>query len=575
MVSGNVHILGFSLTGFGDPESYGALLQTVLRQAGYTGFVREVSYGGLSVNALAGLMESATAAVEAGDWIALELATSFMSLQGYTVDQALPYVFAITKHLLDRGHSKIVFLNLYRADLDDRDCVVQAIEAVSEFFGLPVCDLKSPFRRVSNLKAITTDGIHPSLGARRQIAEALARFLLAAVDPSPRHRDAVGPAYRYVDLSEVDPRFDVHSYSARGKCLKAAVVPAGFTMTHRFTREECVEGYCFLYGPETGYVNLQVQGSDAITLATFDEHSYYRRIGYRPVGQRGTSVSVTARHETRDVALVRETTLPRESRRELVCGVVLKAEGRTLPSGLRPATSSRSNSQSKEHSAMADPKNMQAASFDSVAYWRARHEQYLSDLQGVGNVSLDANDNQRIYKAIDAYVETLVRAIAVRSGGRVLDLGCGIGMLADAFLRSGLDYTGVDVSDAALTIARERHPRGRFEVADIAQLPMQGTFDLIVERTVFIHLVEQSRWQSVLAEVKRLLADSGVFILIDNIPTQNNDAPQDATHVRFRRRADYETEFARLGLAFDPELRDRVAAAISLSPHTHFVTHSR
>jgi SAM-dependent methyltransferase len=211
--------------------------------------------------------------------------------------------------------------------------------------------------------------------------------------------------------------------------------------------------------------------------------------------------------------------------------------------------------------------------FDPVAYWRARHDQYLSDSTGVGNVALDAVQNERIYAAIEQYVGAIAGSLKARGARRVLDLGCGIGMLAGAFVRHDLEYIGVDVSATAIEIASAKHPRARFTVGDIASLPFSDTFDIVIERTVFIHLIDESIWQSALRQVKRSLAPEGVFILIDQLPLDAASAPSAAAHVKFRLREQYEREFAAIGLRFDPSLRAEVARHVALSEHTHMITH--
>lgn len=211
--------------------------------------------------------------------------------------------------------------------------------------------------------------------------------------------------------------------------------------------------------------------------------------------------------------------------------------------------------------------------FDSLAYWQARHEQYLLNPQGVGNAVLDVAENERIYQAIDAYVANIVIKLDRHNPIRVLDLGCGIGMLASAFLRTGCEYTGVDISDKAVEIARGKYPAGRFCVANIADLPLAGPFDIIIERTVFIHLVEDDYWRSVVREVCRLLSSDGVFILMDQLPATAAEAPAGASHVKFRLYSEYTKALHHVGLQFEVSLRDRVAEVMALSPHTHFVTH--
>lgn len=53
-------------------------------------------------------------------------------------------------------------------------------------------------------------------------------------------------------------------------------------------------------------------------------------------------------------------------------------------------------------------------------------------------------------------------------GDRVLDLACADGSAAPALLELGLAYTGVDLSEGMIEVARRRHgDRARFELADM------------------------------------------------------------------------------------------------------------
>jgi SAM-dependent methyltransferase len=212
--------------------------------------------------------------------------------------------------------------------------------------------------------------------------------------------------------------------------------------------------------------------------------------------------------------------------------------------------------------------------FDSLAYWRGRHEQYRLNPQGVGNAAYDVAKNDLIYEAMDAYVANLVLQLHKSAPVRVLDLGCGTGMLAGAFLRTGCEYTGFDISETAVNLARSKYPAGRFEVGNIADLPISGPFDIVIERTVFIHLVEDAYWKSVIREVARLLATDGVFIVMDQLPLSQAEAPATAAHVKFRLYTEYAEALAKHSLQFDLDLRRRMAGGMALSPHTHFVTRS-
>lgn len=75
---------------------------------------------------------------------------------------------------------------------------------------------------------------------------------------------------------------------------------------------------------------------------------------------------------------------------------------------------------------------------------------------------------------------------------RVLDIGCGNGVLAGMFLERGCEVVGLDLSEQGVKIARKRYPEGRFEVmpADDRMLERLGEppFDLVVSTELIEHL---------------------------------------------------------------------------------------
>jgi ubiquinone/menaquinone biosynthesis C-methylase UbiE len=116
----------------------------------------------------------------------------------------------------------------------------------------------------------------------------------------------------------------------------------------------------------------------------------------------------------------------------------------------------------------------------------------------------------------------------VRSGDRVLEIGCGTGTLTELMARSGADVTGVDASPRMLAEAR-----GRLEKADLeghvslkymdASLVGErfpaGSFDRIVSTLVFSELPLEDRIY-VLESCKKLLAPEGRLLIADEVIPQ-------------------------------------------------------
>src|ERR1044072_9518975 len=77
-------------------------------------------------------------------------------------------------------------------------------------------------------------------------------------------------------------------------------------------------------------------------------------------------------------------------------------------------------------------------------------------------------------------------------GLRVLEIGCGLGTDGARFARAGAVYTGVDLTEAALSLARRRYEvenlPGRFSVADAESLQFEDeSFDLVYSHGVLHH----------------------------------------------------------------------------------------
>lgn len=77
----------------------------------------------------------------------------------------------------------------------------------------------------------------------------------------------------------------------------------------------------------------------------------------------------------------------------------------------------------------------------------------------------------------------------VRSGGTVLDIGCGMGEpIARFFLENGLRVVGVDASPSMIELCRSRFPGSEWFVADMRGLGLGRRFDGIIAWDSFFHL---------------------------------------------------------------------------------------
>jgi cyclopropane fatty-acyl-phospholipid synthase-like methyltransferase len=120
----------------------------------------------------------------------------------------------------------------------------------------------------------------------------------------------------------------------------------------------------------------------------------------------------------------------------------------------------------------------------------------------------------RYFRALDRFDMRFARTMwvydNVRAGSRVLDLGCGAGMLA-LLKRKGVALAGVDLSDEC-ALASRRNGYDLTCAAELTRLPFADhSFDYVVSLDVLGH-VEFKDKDAVLAEVTRVLRPGGVTL---------------------------------------------------------------
>ena len=107
----------------------------------------------------------------------------------------------------------------------------------------------------------------------------------------------------------------------------------------------------------------------------------------------------------------------------------------------------------------------------------------------------------------------LVDAVVAAAPGRVLEVGCGWGELAEWIAReTRAEVVAVDLSPRMVELARDRGIDA--SVADVQALPFEdGTFDLVVAAWMLYHVPDLDRG---LAEIARVLRSGGTFVASTN-----------------------------------------------------------
>ena len=112
--------------------------------------------------------------------------------------------------------------------------------------------------------------------------------------------------------------------------------------------------------------------------------------------------------------------------------------------------------------------------------------------------------------------------LARRSGGPVLDLGCGTGRIGIALAAQGFDVLGLDLSAPMLRIAERKRARLAPEVArrltfvegDLTEFQLDRTFPLIITPArSFQFMLTPAAQRSALAAMRRHLRPDGALVL--------------------------------------------------------------
>jgi 2-polyprenyl-3-methyl-5-hydroxy-6-metoxy-1,4-benzoquinol methylase len=119
------------------------------------------------------------------------------------------------------------------------------------------------------------------------------------------------------------------------------------------------------------------------------------------------------------------------------------------------------------------------------------------------------------YSDLDDDLELALDQLGLRSG-RALDLGTGPGTQAMRLAQRGFDVTAVDISAAAVELARHKAEAQQLSIDwrqdDILATRLTGQFDLIFDRGCF-HVLPPERRTDYVGTVARLLNPDGYLFL--------------------------------------------------------------
>jgi ubiquinone/menaquinone biosynthesis C-methylase UbiE len=100
----------------------------------------------------------------------------------------------------------------------------------------------------------------------------------------------------------------------------------------------------------------------------------------------------------------------------------------------------------------------------------------------------------------------------IKSGIRVLDIGCGPGNFTADYAELGADVVGIDLSPLMIEVATKRFPHLEFQTANVESLPFdKASFDVVAAGYVTHHL---ARPEVAFTELSRVLKPGARFIFV-------------------------------------------------------------
>lgn len=131
----------------------------------------------------------------------------------------------------------------------------------------------------------------------------------------------------------------------------------------------------------------------------------------------------------------------------------------------------------------------------------------ISELQGAGGQRWDADSYNRNARFVSELSEGVLKLLNAKTGERILDLGCGDGVLTQKIIDSGARVLGVDASASFVETARASGVNAR--LIDGHKLEFDREFDAVFSNAA-LHWMLQP--QEVIAGVARALKPGGRFV---------------------------------------------------------------
>jgi cyclopropane fatty-acyl-phospholipid synthase-like methyltransferase len=100
----------------------------------------------------------------------------------------------------------------------------------------------------------------------------------------------------------------------------------------------------------------------------------------------------------------------------------------------------------------------------------------------------------------------------VKPFGKILDVGCAVGIAMSVLERRGFQVSGIEISPSMAKYAKKRNPNSRVIVSDFLNTEFNEKFDGVLA-FAFIHLFPKTEVMQIFKKIKLILNPGGVALL--------------------------------------------------------------
>ncbi len=135
--------------------------------------------------------------------------------------------------------------------------------------------------------------------------------------------------------------------------------------------------------------------------------------------------------------------------------------------------------------------------------------------QTIDTYNKSAQELAKYFRGIGSRTKDIDLAIKLADSPeepRILEIGCGDGRDAKEIVKRSKRYTGFDISEELIKLARQYVPEGEFEVADAVDYDYPGGLDVVFAFASLLHLSKEEV-RTVLEKVHESLKPGGIFFI--------------------------------------------------------------